>query len=153
MSAPAPAMRQPSPSTGGQRFGALGKMTGHRLELPHAVRTEPLAQRIDQGRATLGCRSPIPRRRSTISSVCRAGMRFGAGDGKPDRLEAEAGILRRRQRLELEIDEARHMGDVARRQRQPDIDRLHRAIDAVEESRKRARADIVAARARAPGSA
>ena len=37
-----------------QDFGALGKMTGDRREAPHARRAETLAQRIDQGRATLG---------------------------------------------------------------------------------------------------
>ena len=70
--------------------------------------------------------------------------RFGAGDGKPDGLEAEAGILHRRQRFELKIDEARHMGYAARRRRQSDIDGLDRAIDAIEAKPQRARADIVA---------
>ena len=36
------------------------------------------------------------------------------------------------------------MGDVARRQRQPDLDRFDRAIDAIETKPQSARADIVA---------
>ena len=63
------------------------------------------------------------------------GHGLGPDDGKTDCFEAEAGILRRRQCLELQIEEARHMGDAARRQREPDIDRLDCTIDAVELSR------------------
>ena len=69
---------------------------------------------------------------------------FGAGDGKPNRLEAEAGSLHRCQCLKLQIDETRDVGDIARRQSQSDIDRLHRAIDAVKRKPERARPDIVA---------
>ena len=70
--------------------------------------------------------------------------RFGAGDGKPDGLEAKTGILHCRQRFELKIDEARHMGDAARRRGKPDIDGLDRAVDAIEAKPQRARADVVA---------
>jgi cell wall-associated NlpC family hydrolase len=42
------------------------------------------------------------------------------------------------------IEEARHMGDAARWQREPDIDRLDRAIDAVERQPQCARAHVVA---------
>ena len=116
-------------------------MTGDGREAPHARRAETLAQRIDQGRAALGAVAllgdgrefRLPRRH-----------RFGAGDGKADGLEAEAGILHRRQRFELERDQPRHMGDAARRQRQPDIDGLDRAVDAIEAKPQRARAGVVA---------
>ena len=72
------------------------------------------------------------------------GHGLGPDDGKTDCFEAEAGILRRRQCLELQIEEARHMGDAARRQREPDIDRLDCAIDAVERQPQCARAHVVA---------
>jgi hypothetical protein len=36
----------------GQRFGAFGNMTRDRLELPHAIGPESLAQRVDQRRIT-----------------------------------------------------------------------------------------------------
>src|SRR5271155_5614468 len=76
--------------------------------------------------------------------VLPRGNGFRAGDRKPDRFEAETGILRCRQRLKLEIDEAHNVRHVARRQRERDIDRLHRAIDAVERKPQRARSHIVA---------
>ena len=69
---------------------------------------------------------------------------LGAGDGKPDGLEAETGVFRRRQRFELQVDETRNVRHIACRQGQPDIDRLHRAIDAIKGKPQRARSHIVA---------
>ena len=79
-----------------------------------------------------------------VSSVCRAGIGSARVTASPIASKPKPASSRRRQRIELEIDEARHMGDAARRQRQPDIDRLDCAIDAVERKPQRARADIVA---------
>ena len=128
-----------------QNFGAFGKMTGYRLEPPHAVRAETLAQRIDQSRATLGFVVICGGEGEFSGCKLSRRHRFGAGDGKTDGFEAEAGILHCRQRFELEIDETRHMGGAARRRREPDIERLDRAIDAVEAKPQTPRADIVAA--------
>ena len=63
-----------------------------------------MSRAVDQGslRSHLG----MP---SISSLLCRAGM--GSAGDAADRLEAEAGVLRRRQCLELQIDEARHMCD------------------------------------------
>ncbi len=58
--------------------------------------------------------------------------RFGVGDGKSDRLEAETGILHCRKRFELKLDQTRHMGNAARRRGETDIDGLDRAVDAIE---------------------
>ena len=76
-------------------FRPLGQMTGDRREAAHAARPEPLPQTIDQERATfraiaagiVGDQLVLPRRHA-----------FGTGDRKPDRLEAETGVFRRRQR-------------------------------------------------------
>ena len=94
-------------------------------------------------RATLrvGRRSPVRRR---CSSVCRAGIGSARVTARPTASKPKPASSRRRHRFELQIDEARHVGDVARRQRQRDIDRLDRAVDAIEGKPQRARADIVA---------
>ena len=119
-----------------------GQMTGDRLEPPHAVRAEPLAQCIDQDGATFG--SPSAAGSSAINSFLPRRHLLGAGDRKPDRLEAETGVSHCRQRLELQIEEAHDMRDIAGRQGEPDIDGLDRAVDVVERQPQRAGADIVA---------
>ena len=97
-------------------------MTGDRLEPPDALRSKTLPQRIDQdcaARHFVGSAGVVANK-----LVLLRGDGFGAGDGKPDGFKAEAGIFRRRLRLELQLDHPRHMSDIARRQRQRDVDRL-----------------------------
>ena len=104
-------------------------MTGDRLKASHARRSETLAQRVDQRRTAFGA--------VVILGGCREfGLvrrhALGARYGKADRFEAKSRVLHCRKRFELERDESCHMVDIARRQRQRDVDRLNRAIDVVE---------------------
>ena len=113
-------------------------MTGDRREAAHAVRPEPLPQRIDQERATfraiaagiVGDQLVLPRRHS-----------FGAAERKPDRLEAETCIFRRRQRLELQIDQPHDVRQHGGLGGERNVDRFHAAVDAVERKPQAARAE------------
>ena len=72
-------------------FGSFGQMACHRLEPPHAARTEPLPQAVDQRRATL---RPVGASASGRKLRLPRLHAFGDGDGETERLEAEAGIDR-----------------------------------------------------------
>src|SRR5690349_3112374 len=118
-------------------------MARNGFELPHAIGTEAVPQRVDQRRTTFG----IILRRMYSRDIqfglpCRRG--FGARDGKADSLETEAAIVLSRERFEFKIDQSRYMRHAARRRRQSNIDRLYRSIDAIEAQPQRARAGLVA---------
>src|SRR5579862_5414473 len=115
-------------------------MTGDGREAAHAMRAETLTQLIDERCAPLRSVALVAIRK--VGLPCR--HRFGARDCKPDGLEAETGILHRRQRFELKLDQPRHMADAARRRRKPDSDGLDRTVDAIEAKPQGARSDVVA---------
>ena len=121
-------------------------MAFDRREALHAVRPQPLGEAVDQlGAAFLAalarCVAADQIRLLFIHPFCRR-------DGEPDRLEAEAGIERLGKELaaalELERDEARHVGGAAGRPGEGDLDRLRAAVDPIERKPQGARADAVA---------
>ena len=123
-------------------FGGLGQMARDRLQPPHAGGAEPLSQPVDERSAAL---APV------IDGVGAGGelalallQRLGLRDAKADRLEAEAGI-ESVDALELERDEPRHMGWIAARQGEADIERRHLAVDPIEAEPQMPRADAIAA--------
>ena len=93
------------------------------------MRSEPLAQGIDQGGAALNAlviRNGAPRfiergRRGAGELRVMADIkfslfrrhRFGAGDGKSDGLKTEAGLIHGGLGFQFEIEQARHVSDVA----------------------------------------
>ena len=124
-----------------ESFGAFGNVTGNWLEPPYALRSKALTQRIDQDRATLHSIGIVAVFANKLA--LSRGNGFGASDSKSNRFKAEAGILRRRLGFELELDHPRDMGDIARRQRQPDVDRRYFAIDTIEAKPQCSRSHIV----------
>ena len=117
----------------GQRFGAFGNVTRNRFELPHAIGSETLAQRVDQRRGFFNIvilSGRMPRR--DVELALPLGHRFGTCHRKADSLETEAAVVQGRERLELEIDQSRHMRHAARWCRQADIDGFYRPIDPIE---------------------
>src|SRR5690349_4003892 len=120
-------------------------MTRNRFELPHAVGTEALAQRVDQRRGFFNIVTLNGRmHRRDIELALPRWHRFDACRRKADSLETEAAVVQGRERLELEIDQSRHMRHAARRRRQADIDDFDRPIDPIEAQSQRARSDVVA---------
>ena len=102
-------------------------MACHRLELSHAVRTEPLSEAVDERRMVV--------RSVAIAGGSKLGLprlhALGDGDREAHRLETEAGIDGFDDALELEIDETRDMRRIACRHREAEIDNAHFAIDAI----------------------
>src|ERR1700689_4658900 len=99
-------------------------MAGHWFEAAHAVWTESLPQRIDQGGTALRAVALPPSRcfpacggmgGSEFDLPRRHG--FGTGDGKADRFEAETCVLHCAKRFEIKRDKPGNMGNIARRPR------------------------------------
>lgn len=105
-------------------------MARDRRNPAHAVRPEPLTQGIDQGGAALNAlviRNGTPevrlergrrgadelREMADIKFSLIRRHRFGAGDGKSDGLKTEAGLIHGGLGFEFEIEQARHVSDVA----------------------------------------